>query len=68
MQPVIEACERHGLRLIEDCCQSHGAKYRGAKVGSMGDVATFSLNQNKNLSAGEGGLLTTDDDEVYEKA
>ena len=68
MQPVIEACERHGLRLIEDCCQSHGAKYRGAKVGSMGDVATFSLNQNKNFSAGEGGLLTTDDDEVYEKA
>jgi perosamine synthetase len=68
MDPVIEACERHDLRLIEDCCQSHGAKYRGKKVGTMGDVAAFSLNQNKNLAAGEGGLLTTDDEEVFEKA
>ena len=68
MDPVLEVCERHGLRLIEDCCQSHGAKYNGKKVGTMGDVAAFSLNQNKNLAAGEGGLLTTDDDEVYDKA
>jgi dTDP-4-amino-4,6-dideoxygalactose transaminase len=68
MDPVLAACERHGLRLIEDCCQSHGAIYRGAKVGTMGDVAAFSLNQNKNLAAGEGGLLTTDDEEIYERA
>ncbi|NLO05324.1 MAG: DegT/DnrJ/EryC1/StrS family aminotransferase [candidate division WS1 bacterium] len=68
MDPVLEACQCHGLRLIEDCCQSHGAKYRGKKVGTMGDVAAFSLNQNKNLAAGEGGFLTTDDEEVYEKA
>lgn len=68
MDPILEVCGRHGLRVIEDCCQSHGAKYRGAKVGTMGDVAAFSLNQNKNLAAGEGGLLTTDDEEVYESA
>ena len=68
MDPVLEVCERYGLRVIEDCCQSHGAKYRGKKVGTMGDVAAFSLNQNKNLAAGEGGLLTTDDRDVYEKA
>lgn len=68
MDPVLAICQKYNLRLIEDCCQSHGARYKGKKVGSMGDVAAFSLNQNKNLSAGEGGLLSTDDPAVFEKA
>jgi dTDP-4-amino-4,6-dideoxygalactose transaminase len=68
MDPIIEVCRRRGLAVIEDCCQSHGATYRGNKVGNMGDVAAFSLNQNKNLSAGEGGFLTTDNEEVFERA
>jgi dTDP-4-amino-4,6-dideoxygalactose transaminase len=68
MDPILEVCARHGLAVIEDCCQSHGATYQGKKVGTMGAAAAFSLNQNKNFSAGEGGLLSTDDDEVFEKA
>lgn len=68
MDPILEVCRKHNLIIIEDCCQSHGAKYKGTKVGNMGAAAAFSLNQNKNLSAGEGGFMTTDDDEVFEKA
>ncbi|MEI6500847.1 MAG: DegT/DnrJ/EryC1/StrS family aminotransferase [Armatimonadota bacterium] len=68
MDPILEVCRKHNLAVIEDCCQSHGALYKGKKVGSMGDAAAFSLNQNKNLSAGEGGFMTTDDDEVFNKA
>lgn len=68
MNPVLEVCRKHNLKVIEDCCQSHGATYRGRKVGTMGDVAAFSLNQNKNLSAGEGGFLTTDDEGIFDTA
>ncbi len=67
MDPIMEVCRKHNLIVIEDCCQSHGAKYKGVKVGNMGAVAAFSLNQNKNLSAGEGGFMTTDDDEIFER-
>jgi dTDP-4-amino-4,6-dideoxygalactose transaminase len=53
---------RHGLALIEDAAQAHGALYRGRRVGSLGDAGCFSLNYTKNLpTCGEGGLLTTDD-------
>ncbi|RFU85222.1 DegT/DnrJ/EryC1/StrS family aminotransferase [Streptomyces triticagri] len=53
--------DRHGLLLIEDAAQSHAATYRGARTGSLGDIATFSLNVVKNLpTCGEGGLVTTD--------
>jgi len=68
MDPILEVCARHGLTIIEDCCQSHGATYKGRKVGTMGSAAAFSLNQNKNFSAGEGGLMSTDDAEVFQKA
>ncbi|MCE5239462.1 DegT/DnrJ/EryC1/StrS family aminotransferase [bacterium] len=68
MDPILDVCAKHGLSIIEDCCQSHGATYKGRKVGSMGAAAAFSLNQNKNFSAGEGGLMSTDDPEVFQKA
>lgn len=68
MDSVLDVCARHGLVVIEDCCQSHGATYKGRKVGTMGAAAAFSLNQNKNLSAGEGGLMSTDNEEVFHKA
>ncbi|HEX8938939.1 MAG TPA: DegT/DnrJ/EryC1/StrS family aminotransferase [Candidatus Limnocylindrales bacterium] len=57
-------CERHGLILIEDACQAHGAEYRGRRVGGFGQSAAFSLNFTKSFPGGEGGLFTTDDDEV----
>jgi dTDP-4-amino-4,6-dideoxygalactose transaminase len=63
-----EIARRHDLRLIEDAAQAHGALYRGRRVGSIGDVAAFSLNVTKNLpTCGEGGLVTTDDDALAER-
>jgi dTDP-4-amino-4,6-dideoxygalactose transaminase len=50
--------QKHGLRVIEDCCQSHGATFKGRKVGTFGHCAGFSLNQNKCLCSGEGGIFT----------
>lgn len=68
MDPILEVAKRHGLRVIEDACQAHGATYKGRKVGTLGDCGAFSLNQNKNLCSGEGGLFVTDDAELVERA
>lgn len=61
LDPILAVARRRGLAVIEDACQAHGALYKGRKVGTLGDCAAFSLNQNKMLSAGEGGLFVTDD-------
>src|SRR5205814_2259195 len=56
-------CREHGLRLIEDCAQSHGALYQGVRTGSIGDLAAFSFYPTKNLGAlGDGGAVVTNDD------
>ncbi|MFC1526977.1 DegT/DnrJ/EryC1/StrS family aminotransferase, partial [Candidatus Latescibacterota bacterium] len=62
MDPILEVAGRHGLAVIEDACQAHGALCGGRKAGTLGDVGAFSLNQNKNLCGGEGGLFVTDDE------
>ena len=62
MAPIRAVAARHGLAVIEDAAQAHGATYRGGRAGSLGDCAGFSLNGSKGLSAGEGGLFVTDDD------
>ncbi|MBW3625446.1 MAG: DegT/DnrJ/EryC1/StrS family aminotransferase [Armatimonadetes bacterium] len=67
MDPILAVARKHGLAVIEDACQAHGALYKGKKVGTIGDAAAFSLNQNKMLSAGEGGLFVTDDAERLER-
>jgi dTDP-4-amino-4,6-dideoxygalactose transaminase len=55
--------ERHGLRIIEDCAQAHGAEYRGRRVGTLGDLSTFSFYPGKNLGAyGDGGAILTQDE------
>jgi dTDP-4-amino-4,6-dideoxygalactose transaminase len=65
MDPVLEIASRHGLRVIEDACQAHGAEYKGRRAGSLGDAAAFSFYFSKNLGAyGEGGFITTNDDET----
>ncbi|MFB6283501.1 MAG: DegT/DnrJ/EryC1/StrS family aminotransferase [Halobacteria archaeon] len=66
MDEINEFAEKHDLYVIEDAAQAHGASYRGEKVGSIGDVGTFSFYATKNITTGEGGIVTTDDDEVAE--
>lgn len=59
--------KRHGLKVVEDCAQSHGAEVNGRKVGSLGDAGAFSFQSSKNLSSGEGGAVTTDDLDTYHR-
>jgi len=67
MDPIRSIADRHGLFVIEDAAQAHGAEYRGRKVGSLGDVATFSFFGNKIISTGEGGMVVTNDANLSEK-
>jgi dTDP-4-amino-4,6-dideoxygalactose transaminase len=63
MQPILEIARAHGLRVIEDAAQAHGARYRGQPVGGLGDAAGFSFYPGKNLGAfGDAGAITTNDD------
>jgi dTDP-4-amino-4,6-dideoxygalactose transaminase len=68
MDPILEIAVRHGLAVVEDCCQAHGARYKGRKVGTLGHVAAFSINGSKYLGAGEGGLLVTSNEDIFERA
>ena len=68
MDPLLELAAQHGLKVIEDACQAHGAEYKGRRAGSLGDAAAFSFYFSKNLGAyGEGGFITTNDDELARK-
>lgn len=61
MDPIMDLAAEHGLKVIEDCAQAHGARYKGRMVGSIGDVGAWSFCQDKIMStAGEGGMVTTD--------
>lgn len=68
MEKVLDIARRHNLKVIEDACQAHGATFDGKKVGTMGDCAAFSLNQNKCLTCGEGGMFVTDDEDMLFRA
>jgi len=69
MDPILAVARKHGLAVIEDVAQAHGARYKGRLCGSMGDVAGYSTQASKVLSSGcQGGLFTTDDDEVHHRA
>jgi perosamine synthetase len=68
MDELREICKRHKLVLIEDCSQAYWAEYKGQLVGSMGDIACFSLQQSKHISCGEGGLMVTSNDAFAERA
>lgn len=67
MDPLLAVARRHHLRVIEDCCQAHGVKYRGRTVGTMGDVAAFDCNQNKIMCSGEGGFFVARDQALFER-
>lgn len=68
MQPILEIARQHGLRVIEDAAQAHGAEYRGRRVGTWGDAACFSFYPGKNLGAyGDAGAVVTKDVEIANK-
>lgn len=68
MGPIVEICKKHNLKLIEDCAQSHGAKYKGKNTGTFGDFGAFSFYPTKNLGAlGDAGGVTTNDRELANK-
>jgi dTDP-4-amino-4,6-dideoxygalactose transaminase len=65
MDRIMAIARKHGLRVIEDACQAHGAEYKGVKVGTIGDAGAFSFYCSKNLGAyGEGGMVVTKDREI----
>ncbi len=68
MDKIVKICKENNLLLFEDCSHAHGAKYKGKVVGSFGDLAAWSLQGPKNVSGGEGGILTTNNKEFYYKA
>jgi perosamine synthetase len=68
MDPIIEIARRYNLYIIEDCAEAHGAEYKGKKVGSIGHCGVFSFYGNKIITTGEGGMITTNDEKIYEKA
>ncbi|NLE56946.1 MAG: DegT/DnrJ/EryC1/StrS family aminotransferase [Planctomycetes bacterium] len=68
LDPIIDIAARHGIPVVDDAAQAQGARYRGKVVGGLTDVTEFSLNRLKNLTGGEGGLVTTNSDAIYECA
>lgn len=69
MDEIMALAQEHDLKVIEDCAQAHGARYKGRPVGSIGDIGAFSFCQDKIIStAGEGGMITLNSDEMYEQA
>ena len=65
---LVELAKEHDLLLIEDCCESHGASYKGKKVGSIGDMSCFSFYFGHHMTTIEGGMVCTNDYEIYQLA
>jgi perosamine synthetase len=66
LDALLDICRRHGLALVEDACEALGARYKGRPLGSHGHPATFAFYPNKQLTTGEGGAVTTNDEGQYE--
>jgi len=62
---LLDVCEKNGVILLEDCCESHGATYKGKKVGNFGIMSTFSFYYGHHMTTIEGGMVCTDDEETY---
>ncbi|MCF6150439.1 MAG: DegT/DnrJ/EryC1/StrS family aminotransferase [Candidatus Kuenenia sp.] len=67
MESITDLARKHDLPVIEDCAHSPGAKYKGKKCGSMGNIGCFSFFSNKNMTTGEGGMITTNDESIAKK-
>jgi len=69
MDSILSLAKKYDLKILEDCAQAHGAKYKGRTIGTIGDMATFSFYPGKNLGAyGDGGAITTNNDEYFKQA
>jgi perosamine synthetase len=68
MEPLLEVADRHGLVVVEDAAEAHGAEYRGQRAGSFGQSSCFSFYANKLLTTGEGGMLLVDDERLADRA
>lgn len=67
MDEIMKIARKHGLYVIEDCAHAHGAEYKGKRVGSLGDIGSFSFQSSKNLCCGEGGAIVSNNQELAEK-
>jgi perosamine synthetase len=67
MDPILEIAREHGLPVIEDCAEAHGARYKGRVVGGLGDIGCFSFYANKIITTGEGGMVTTNNSALAQK-
>lgn len=67
MDAIMDIANRHGLKVIEDACHGPLSEYHGKKLGTIGDAGCFSFFSNKNISTGEGGMIVTNDEELYKK-
>ena len=68
LDPILDIARRHGLKVVEDAAQAHGARYKGKRIGAHGDVACWSFYPGKNLGAlGDGGAITTNDPELAQR-
>ena len=68
LDAVLDVAKRHNLLVVEDACQAWGAEWRGRRVGAIGDVGTFSFQTSKNITSGEGGIVVTNRDDVFERS
>jgi len=68
LDPIMAIARKHKIKVIEDVSHAHGGLYKGRRVGTIGDVAGYSLMSGKSLVAGEAGILSTNDTEIYERA
>jgi len=68
MDALLSIARREGIHIIEDACQAWGAEWRGRRVGAIGDIGAFSFQSSKNITSGEGGIIVTDDEDLYIKA
>ena len=66
MDKIMAIAKKHNLKVIEDACHGHGAEYKGKKLGSIGDAGCFSFQSSKNLTCGEGGMVITNDENLYD--
>lgn len=68
IDPILKIAKKHKIKVIEDSAEAHGAKYNNKIVGSFGDVGCFSFYSNKIITTGEGGMIVTDNKDIYERA